>query len=363
MRVFQNSGLYPAYLPRLAGLTRSCTTFAASRNAYLADRFGACHFLEPVLQGHPDAFFTNGDESHLQRFWAQEQGLPAGTELSAILLAQIEHHRTEVFYNMDPVRYGSDFVRQLPACVKKKVAWRAAPSAGADFGAYDAVVCNFPSILESYRKRGWRAEYFSPAHDSEMDVYAANADRPIDVLFVGGYSRHHRQRAVILEAVASLREQFKIVFCLDRSRLTRLAESPLGYLLPLASHRCTADIRAVSLKPVFGRALYEMISKSKIVLNGAVDMAGSDRGNMRCFEALGCGALLVSDQGNYPDGMEEGTTMLRYADAAEAKARIQSALTDPVSLRSIAMNGHQSVRTRYSKARQWADFAALVGRL
>jgi hypothetical protein len=50
--------------------------------------------------------------------------------------------------------------------------------------------------------------------------------------------------------------------------------------------------------------LYELIGKSKIVLNGVIDMVGRDRGNMRCFEAMGCGALLLSDEGNYPKGMK-----------------------------------------------------------
>jgi hypothetical protein len=95
--------------------------------------------------------FTNGDDEILQRYWAKERGVSKKTSLEAILLAQIEEHGTEVFYNLDPMRYGSDFVRKLPGCVTKAIAWRAAPSPGADFGAYDAVVCNFPSILEGYR--------------------------------------------------------------------------------------------------------------------------------------------------------------------------------------------------------------------
>jgi spore maturation protein CgeB len=327
------------------------------------DRFGASHFLEPVLQGDTEAFLAIGDVPHLQRMWAMEQGLPAKTDVISILLAQIEHHRADVFYNLDPIRYGSEFVRKLPGCVKKSIAWRAAPSPNADFGAYDALVCNFQSILENYRKRGWRSEYFSPGHDPEMDAYAGNANRPIDVLFVGGYSRHHRQRAVILEAVSALRNDLNIVFCLDRSRLTRLAESPLGYFLPVVAHRRPPDIRAVSHEPVFGRDLYSMISKAKIVLNGAVDMAGSDRGNMRCFEALGCGALMVSDQGSYPNGMEDGATMLLYSNAKDARNKIQSALTDPVSLRVMATQGHEMLRANYSKSRQWSAFVSLVERL
>jgi len=360
MRLFQNSGIYPAYLPRLHELTQNCVSFAAQVNTFLDDRFGSCHFLKPVLDYDPDAFFTNGDDEELQHQWAREHGLKTNTSLTDILLSQIEEHRTEVFYNLDPMRYQSNFIRKLPGCVKKSIAWRAAPSPNADFGAYHAVVCNFPSILASYRARGWRAEYFSPAHDPEMDSYAANTNRPIDVLFVGGYSRHHRQRALVLEAVSSLRAQQNVVFCLDRSRLNRLAESPIGYLLPLASHRRPPDIRSVSRAPVFGRELYTMISKAKIVLNGAVDMAGLDRGNMRCFEAMGCGALMVSDKGNYPEAMLDGQTMLAYADPNEASNVIARVLAEPTRLAELAAFGLVPVRAHYRRENQWRAFERVV---
>ncbi len=360
MRLFQNSGLYPAYVPRLRGLTQDCISFASQIDVFLGDRFGACHFLKPVLDRETPAFFTNGDDEQVQRRWAQEQGMRSKVSLASILLAQIESHRTEVFYNLDPMRYQSDFVRSLPGCVRKAIAWRAAPSPGADFSAYDLVVCNFPSILEGYRQRGWHAEYFSPAHDPEMDSYAANTDRPIDVLFVGGYSRHHRKRALVLETVSSLRDKLNIVFCLDRSRLTRLAESPIGYFLPLASHCRPADIRAVSHAPVFGRELYKMISQAKIVLNGAVDMAGQDRGNMRCFEAMGCGSLLLSDEGNYPASMVAGENLVTYSAPNIALDLISQLLKSEDQRSGISVAGNAMISEKYSKALQWERFVHLT---
>jgi hypothetical protein len=361
MRLFQNSGVYPAYLPRLRRLSKDCTSFEALVGTFLGDRYGAAHFLLPVLNRDPSAFFTNGDDELLQRQWAQEHGMPRSATLETILLAQIEHQRTEVFYNLDPVRYGSDFVRKLPGSVKKSIAWRAAPSPGADFGAYDLIVCNFPGILESYRQRGWGAEYFSPAHDPEMDAYAANTDRPIDVLFVGGYSRHHRNRAEVLEAVADQNKDMDVVFHLDCSRLTRLAESPVGRLPPLSKHRRPRNIRAVAAEPVFGRDLYVALSRSKIVLNGAIDMAGKDRGNMRCFEAMGCGALMVSDEGRYPEGMVDGETMLTYSDPKQAARVIKTAFGTPGRVVELAANGYRVMLTRYNKEQQWHAFRELVG--
>src|SRR5690349_24474382 len=184
MRLFQNCGLYPSYLARLIQLARQAHSFKERRQIFLADRFGAMHFLKPVVDGDRDAFFTNGDDEILQRRWARENGMRGGLALEDILLAQIEQHRTEVFYNLDPMRYAGSFVRKLPGSVRKTLCWRAAPSGNADLTAYHAVLGNFPSILESWRKRGSRAELFFPAVDPKMAEFG-QGERPIDVLFVG----------------------------------------------------------------------------------------------------------------------------------------------------------------------------------
>lgn len=360
MRVFQNSGVYPAYQPRLAQITKGASTFRGAINAFLEDRYGIAHILQPVLDRDPCCFFTNGNDANAQLLWANENGLSGAQQLDQILLAQIEHHRTEVFYNTDPMRYGDDFLKQLPGCVRRTVAWRAAPSQGGQFLAHDIIVNNFPSILEGYRAQGARAEYFAPAHDPEMDCYAANQTRPVDILFVGGYSRHHQTRAKMLEMVAALRTEMNVVMHLDRGRLTKLAETPLGWIGPLTKHRRCPDIRAVAKDPVFGRDLLNAIGNAKIVINGAVDMAGNDRGNMRVWEALGCGAALVTDVGRYPEGMIENTHFKTYASPKEAVGIIRDLIANPSELLTTATTGHEMIATRYSKTEQWNRFQEIV---
>jgi Glycosyl transferases group 1 len=359
MRIFQNSGLSRGY--RLHRGQVRYRNFADGVAEFLDDRYGALHFLKPVLDGSPEAFFTNGDDELLQRQWAREQGMGGKPTLETILLAQIEHHRTEVFYNLDPVRYPSAFVSKLPGCVRTTFCWRAAPSGNADLTAYGAVLGNFPSILESWRQRGCMAELFFPAVDPLMDQYG-HGERPIDVLFVGGYSRHHTTRARILEQVANLADARQVVYCLEVSRLTMLAESAIGRWLPLQKHRRPDAIAKIAKSPVFGRPLYELIGASKIVLNGAIDMAGEDRGNMRCFEAMGCGALLVSDAGRYPEGMEAGDTMSVYQNGGDCLGQIESCLSDWGAAKQKADRGRSKIRDLYSKERQWALFEKLLER-
>ena len=219
-------------------------------DAVLAFQNSASHILLPIDQRFEWAFFANGTDADIQRVWARERGLSPRTSLGDILLAQIEEHRTEVFYNLDVTSWEKDFVKRLPGCVKKRIAWHAAPFRGVSFSGYDLVVCNFPSILAQIGEQGVRTEYFAPAYDPQLATFAANDNRHVDVLFVGGYSRHHRRRAAVMEAVSELASEYDIVYYLDRSRLCQLAESPVGRLLPLAAHRRPRAIRAISRPPI-----------------------------------------------------------------------------------------------------------------
>jgi Glycosyl transferases group 1 len=360
VRLFQNSRYYPSLRSRVRELGKNQATFAGKIRTFLDFRESAAHILLPIDEGAEWAFFTNGDDPGPQKLWARERGLPLRASLGEILKAQIEEHRADVFYNVDATGWGGDFIKNLPGCVKHSIAWHAAPFRDLSFSQYDLVVCNFPSILAALDRQGCRTAYFFPAYDPELAPFAARQDRPIDVLFVGGYSRHHSQRSAVLEAVAKLSGQYNVAYHLDRSRLCRLAESPFGHLLPLARHRRPAAIRIISKEPRFGRDYYELLSRAKIVLNGAIDMAGVDRGNMRCFEALGGGSLLLSDAGNYPEGMSNGETIAMYGSPEQAVKQIRTLLGDSKKRSSIARAGHEMISTRYSKQAQWRRFEALV---
>jgi spore maturation protein CgeB len=131
----------------------------------------------------------------------------------------------------------------------------------------------------------------------------------------------------------------------------------------LRKHRRPPNVAKIAGSPVFGRQLYELIGKSKIVLNGAIDMAGEDRGNMRCFEAMGCGALLVSDTGNYPDGMIENETMIIYRTAEDCAAQIERVLANWPNMHKVAEAGRSRMRQLYSKELQWISFENIVAKL
>ena len=226
-------------------------------------------------------------------------------------------------------RLGCDFIKSLPGCVKYAIAWHAAPFRNVSFSDYDLVVCNFPSILAAMRRAGMPNGVFLSRLRSGVCAICRRQDRPVDVLFVGGYSRHHRQRAAVLEAVAKLAGEYNVVYHLDRSRLCRLAESPLGRLLPLASHRRPPAIRAITQEPIFGRDYYEVLSAAKIVLNGCNRYGGRGSGQYALLRSAGGrGDCCFRTQGNYPDGMEDGETIVTYNSPEHAVNQIRTLLED-----------------------------------
>jgi spore maturation protein CgeB len=143
--------------------------------------------------------------------------------------------------------------------------------------------------------------------------------------------------------------------------MTRLAETiPGGFIPQLRKLRRPKAIKDIARTPTFGRDLYRLIGDAKIVLNGAIDIAGNDRGNMRCFEAMGCGALLLSDDGIYPEGMKDGDTMFTYKSPDQAAELALRILAKKIDGSIVAARGRKMVGDRYNKTLQWERFVEII---
>ena len=112
--------------------------------------------------------------------------------------------------------------------------------------------------------------------------------------------------------------------------------------------------------PVFGLDVYSAIGNSHITLNKAIDMAGNDRGNMRCFEAMSTGTMLLSDSGNYPRGFEPGLNFETFGSAEEAIKKVKYYGANVAEREKIAESGQKMISALYNKERQWQAFQTLA---
>ena len=268
-----------------------------------------------------------------------------------------------MLYNVHASAMPASLIKRLPGCVRIKIAWLGSPIVGDGFHHFNMVVSNFPSINARHRALGLHTEYFIPSYEPGVEEFTNDTPRRIDIFFAGGFTRHHRSRAELLEKFACAFSDEQFALYLDNSRYTWLADTPLGYLPPLSLVRRPKAIRRISKPAIFGREMLQALSRSRIVINMAIDMAMSDRGNIRCFEALSAGALLLSDKGNYPQGFRDGETMITYESVDEALHLASSLLAEPQKLEAIANAGNNMIRTIYSKQRQWERFQELIAQL
>ena len=153
MRLLQINGIYPSYLRRLEQLCSGDSSFDARIRCLLADRYGATQILKPVLDGDESAFLTVTEAKTLQA-WARRRGMPGKPAALDILLAQIEDHRAEVIYDLQPGHLTGAIGNRLPGCVRRTICWHASPLRGLDLTAYDRVVWNFPGLLGEWQRRG-----------------------------------------------------------------------------------------------------------------------------------------------------------------------------------------------------------------
>lgn len=360
MRVLQNIHLYRGHIAAIDDEVGPGAGFAARAAALVGQGLNGPHLLEPVVTGSPDAFLTSTADVAMQRAWAVENGLSPDLSPHHILLAQIEAFRPDILYTQVPGAFPDDVRRKIADLVKIRICWKAPPDFSGDTAGFQLALNNFPASFPLYEAAGIRAAWFSPSFDPQMEPWCDNRDRPIDVAFIGTYSRHHRKRAAALETIAGLSRRHKVEMALTFDRATRLANTPLGLIPPLTRYRASRHVRGAAIPPLYGRAMYRLFSQAKIVVNTAIDVAGEDRGNIRCFEALGCGALMISDSGRYPPGMVDGETLVTYDSIDQIPALVDALVADEERRRTIAAAGLALMRGRYSKAELWRQFRTLA---
>ncbi|MGN6384701.1 MAG: glycosyltransferase family protein [Verrucomicrobiota bacterium] len=359
MRVFQFLSCYPDYFQHVSKLYPNTVgmSFTQRLQFLLWHGFNGPHILKPAYDSDPDFFVTFANDDALQQAWAREHGLQT-QDLTEILLRQIEEHRPEVLYSLNPVRWGDDFLRRLPGCVKKTICWQASPPGRASFSKYDLRVCNFPNFLEAWEKQGLKSAFFAPSYYFPDDL-RTDGPREIDIAFAGNYSAWHQGRNQILENLARLGNQHRVTFALLHPARKPLINLPLIRRIPGPFPYLPKSLRQVATAPVFGRELYELFSRAKIVLNASIEVAGAYRGNIRCYEAVSCGAYMLGQEGVYPDEFR-GVPFSVYNSDSEAAKLTEALLRDPKELVRKGAEAKEMLAQRCSKEKQWEQFLALV---
>ncbi len=368
MRIAIITTSYPAFLRELylnaPGLERkSYSEQLAARNSSL---FGFADFYSRGFKAHGhEAVEFHLNNTHLQAAWAREHGftvqLPegdphAGQRLGAlpkrllaplkpmmrpiirrlwplnppawqleILRAQIDAFKPDILYNQEPAVMRSPLLRTFRApgrWIAGQVA--SALPAGEDFSAYDLMVSSLPNFVAQFRARNVPAICNRLAFDpAVLGQVHQPKERDIPISFVGNLSLDHPGRLALLEKIA------------ERLPL-QMWGSGIDQLSP------SSPLRKCHHGEAWGRAMYEIMGRSKLTLNFHASFSGHHANNLRLYESTGMGALLLNDRKrDLPEMFAPGDEVVAYDSPEDCAAKAESLLSNDGERAMIANAGQQ----------------------
>lgn len=242
-----------------------------------------------------------------------------------ILAAQIKHYRPDIVLNHAMRGISSCFLREMKPYIRLLVGQRGAtrlPNSG-DWGWYGLVISSFPPTVDWFRQKGIPAELHRLGFEPRVLSWPQPKGSTFDVTFIGGFYSVHSSRMVLLETLFDRFEQIRIW-------------GPGIDHLPLSSL-----IRKHYVGQAWGREMYQILGNSKITLNHHGDVPPYAN-NMRLFEAMGVGTLLITDWKEHLHEMfEPGKEVVPYQSPEECTELIKYYLEHDEERKAIACTGQE----------------------
>lgn len=314
-------------------LGRCFGTFDAYSHNLKAEGWDACD----VIANHHE----------LQRRWAMEMGCPNLGPVATVL-AQIAEFRPDVIFCQDLSYFDAATLTYL----RKKYLLAGQCScpmpAAEKVSKFNILFTSFPHYVDRFKALGVDAHYLPLAFDPRM-LSEESPKKEFDISFVGGVGKqsHWKAGTEMLERVAAEFKERFIWFGYGRENLE--AGSPL---IP-----CYAG-------PVWGREMYRVYGRSKIVVNRHGEVAEGHTNNLRCYEAMGMGAVLLTEASPNRTKLFPSLSCVSYESTQHAIDKLTVLLNSDTS--NLAKRGQQLILRHHTYAHRMKIVsnvltAALVG--
>lgn len=387
MRLLKLGIYHPTYLRDFYGERPQLETQAYSiqHDALIEDCFGSSDFW---TQGLNKLDYQTADlianAEPLQKRWARENDLSFDDNnwLFEIAAAQIKKFRPDVLLVADYSTFTADFLRNIKrecASIRLVLGWCGAPYNDASvFVEWDVVLSCIPELVDDFRSRGHRSFHvnhaFAPRILDKLD--STSSSPPVDFAFVGSIlkqSRFHLERERILSELVRKtdlqiwseikspsfkrqrngfvrRKAFEAVSAANNAGVPQNLINALPLVRRVANWKPPQTVepdidRRITNRtrpPVFGVKMFQLLRRSRVVLNTHIDVSPLSASNMRLFEATGAGACLLTDwKENLAQLFEPDKEVLTYRSAEECAEKVRYILAREPERRAIAAAGQR----------------------
>jgi spore maturation protein CgeB len=262
---------------------------------------------------------------HLARLPVASELLHKFPHIHGMVLQQVKDLRPDVVMVQDINLIPPAMAREMKKYCTLLVGEIASPLPPKRFlMSYDMILSALPSIVDTARSWGLLSHWIPLGFNEKWATVSAASTRPIDAIFVGSFSHLQKNTGPLLAEVARLVPGLEIY----------------GPAAPdvLKDWGLTDHYRGQA----WGKDMFELLGRSKMVLNRHGEIAGPYAVNMRMFETTGSGALLVTEnKQNLAELFEPGGEVLAYDDSVHAATLARDVLADPQRLDAIAIAGQK----------------------
>ncbi|MGA2297976.1 MAG: glycosyltransferase [FCB group bacterium] len=344
MKIFLFWDYYEPYLntfeTRFNGL--SDKNYREHSELLFDDYFGIPSSLRNYLRasGNECELFV-GNYYRLQQKWCNENkiNITASAQTKReIVLKQLESFKPDVFFISSMFEYYGDFLSKVRNTTPNIFGWIGCPfNRELNFSNIRCIITPAESFLDIFRKLGVNSELLKVAFDQEISNRLKDVPKTTDIGFIGSVSKaNHKFRVEALEKIASLNMDLKVWgYGLKKSKFP-FFQNPL--------QRCFQG-------DIWGIDMYKALAGLNITLNFHIDIIKPDNqvGNMRMFEATGCGSMLLTDTGsNIKDYFVPGKEIETYTTLNELIEKVYYYLDHPDDCKKITDAGREACLSRHS---------------
>ncbi len=282
----------------------------------------------------------------LQKQWEKEHHSP-GYTLQDILIGQIKYYQPEVIYSQgvwvlneelhnairqDEIVYGMD-----------KMIFAAQNGLPLDNYAspfIDVIFTTLPTNVEGYERAGVKSHLLPLAFDPRALEFEIEPETVYPLTFIGGVTGGHSKRRELLEVVS---DHFPI--------------DCWGYGFDELAKKENIKYHGEA----WGKDMFKILRQSYMTLNCHIDSIYPYVGNMRMFEATGCGAMLFTDDGaNLLQYFDHYKEVVIYQNPTLCVAQIENYIHKPNECLNIAKAGQRRTLREHTYKRRMSFVAEIL---
>jgi|SRR3989344_5461200 len=263
--------------------------------------------------------------------------------MEQILLEQISFYKPDIVYFQDLTILSPSNLRLLKRNNHFVVGQIASPLPPENYlKEFDLILTSFSHFVPKIHRLGVHSEYFRIGFAPDLVHIIGKQEKKYDITFIGSFTPHHSKGSHLLERVA---KDFSL----------HVWGRGLEFVSPIS------PLRANFHGQIWGKAMFEVLAQSKIVINRHIDVARNHANNMRLYEATGMGALLITDyKKNISELFKVGKEIITYNSIHDLQKKLNYFLIHDNDRVKIARAGQKRTLKAHSYKRRMQELVKII---